>query len=78
MLIRQLRFPTLRISIVAITLAALRAQIREKKQALGITEADIRAARNAGHRRSPEKRELLARIQARVRAAGQTPVPANY
>jgi flagellum-specific peptidoglycan hydrolase FlgJ len=63
---------------MAITLAVLRQQIRERKQALGITEAEIRAARNAGLRRSPEKRAFLARIQARARAAGQTPVPAEY
>jgi hypothetical protein len=52
--------------------------IAARKQALGITDADIAAARNGGLRRTPAKREQLARIQARARAAGLTPYPANF
>jgi hypothetical protein len=63
---------------VAVKLSELKERVAARKAALGITDADIEAARNSGLRRTPEKREFLARIAARARAAGQTPVPANY
>jgi hypothetical protein len=52
--------------------------VAARKQALGITQADIVAARNSGARRTPAKRAQLARVQARARAAGLEPYPANF
>ncbi len=49
-----------------------------RKAELGITEAEIAAARNSGANRTPEKRELLARIAERAKRAGKTPLPARY
>ncbi len=52
--------------------------VAERRKALGITDCDIEAARNSGHRRTPEKRALLARIVVRAKRAGKRPLPANY
>jgi hypothetical protein len=57
--------------------AHLRA-VAERQRILGITEDDIAQARNPGDRRTPEKRELLRRIQERARAAGLEPLIAYY
>ena len=62
----------------AVALQDFARQIAARKQALGITDADIAAARNSGLRRMPANREQLARIQARARAAGLTPYPAKF
>ena len=62
----------------AITLDDFLAAAEARKRDLGITDADIEAARNSGTRRTPEKRELLARIADRARRGGKTPLPANY
>jgi len=62
----------------AVALQDCARQIAARKQALGITDADIAAARNSGLRRMPANREQLARIQARARAAGLTPYPAKF
>jgi hypothetical protein len=59
-------------------LSELRARIRAKKVLLGISEAEISAARNAGLRRTQAKRDFLARIDARTRAAGQASIPSSY
>ena len=53
-------------------------RVAARKRELGITDDDIEAVRNSGTRRTPEKRELLARIADRARRAGKTPLPANY
>jgi hypothetical protein len=60
------------------SLSSLRKDIVARKAALGITEADIEAARNLGTRRTPEKRAALARIQTRARERGLSPLPANF
>jgi hypothetical protein len=63
---------------MTITLTALRKRIRAKKRLLGISEAEISATRNSGLRRTQEKRDFLARVEARAVAAGEKPVPSNY
>jgi hypothetical protein len=52
--------------------------IAERKRELGVTDEAVATARNSGTRRTREKRELLQRIQARARAAGVEPLPANF
>ncbi len=51
----------------SVRLVDRQAQIRARKRALGIllTPEQNEALRNPGHNRTPEKRELLARIEAR-------------
>ena len=55
-------------------------RVRARKAELGIVddEASIESLRNDGARRKPGKREMLAHIEARARAAGQEPLKANY
>jgi uncharacterized membrane protein YebE (DUF533 family) len=60
------------------SLQAFLQEVEDRKRALGITDAMIVAARNDGTRRTPEKRETLARIQKRARAAGVEPLPARF
>jgi hypothetical protein len=62
----------------AITLQEFARAVEARKAALGITDARIEAARNSGRARTPAKREQLARIQARARAAGLEPYPAKF
>jgi hypothetical protein len=54
-------------------LSTFLAIIGERKRALGITDEAYARARNRGRRRSPEKRELLRRIDRRARQAGLDP-----
>ncbi len=59
-----------------VPLQAFVAAVEARKRALGVTDAEILAARNDGGRRTPAKRAMLARIRARARAAGKDPLPA--
>jgi hypothetical protein len=52
--------------------------LSERQRALGITEDDFVRARNSGRRRTPEKRELLRRIDGRARKAGAQPFKAHF
>ena len=54
--------------------------IEARKAAIGMSDTPemIDAFRNKGDRRTPEKRELLRRIEGRARAAGREPVAAYY
>lgn len=52
--------------------------VDQRKADLGITEADDEMFRNSGLRRTPEKREMLARIAERCHKAGIDPLPGNY
>jgi hypothetical protein len=61
-----------------IAFSELMRQIEERRQALGITEADDAACRNDGSRRTPEKRQLLREIAERCAEAGVQPLPVNY
>jgi hypothetical protein len=63
-----------------ITLVALREQIERKKAAIGWVddEANTAVLRNSGIARTPAKRDLLARIDARAKAGGRKPVISNY
>lgn len=56
------------------------AEAENRKRSLGLDEspAAVDAMRNKGGSRTPAKREMLARIDRRARAAGRTPVPAYY
>lgn len=65
---------------IAITLDELLAGIRQRKAALGIVDSQewTEAMRNSGSLRTPQKRALLARIEARAREVGVEPVPSNY
>ena len=49
--------------------------IGARKAALGIAGSDYLAALNGGMRRTPAKRELLRRMDARAAAAGLPPLP---
>jgi hypothetical protein len=60
------------------SLEAFVQEVDDRKRALGITDAMIVASRNDGTRRTPEKREMIARIQKRARAAGVEPLPARF
>lgn len=42
------------------------------------TPAGVEALRNSGLNRTPEKRELLRRVEQRAIEAGVKPVPAHY
>ena len=52
--------------------------IENRKRVLGITEGAILQCRNDGQRRTPEKREHLARIRERARQAGLKPYDAAF
>jgi hypothetical protein len=56
------------------------AGVATRKAALGMadTAAETEAMRNKGARRTPEKRELLRRAEARATAAGKAPVASHY
>jgi hypothetical protein len=56
------------------------ARIDARKKALGMTDtrAEVEALRNSGLNRTPEKRELLRRMEQRAIAAGVKSVPAHY
>ena len=62
------------------TLDQFLADIKARKAALGIedTPEKVEAMRNKGGRRTPEKRELLRRIEERARAAGIEPSKSYY
>lgn len=59
-----------------VALADLLAGIRDRKALLGIVDTAERteAMRNNGRRRTPEKRAMLARIDARADAVGVKPL----
>lgn len=63
-----------------ITFIALREAVERKKAAIGWIDNDAStdALRNSGVARTPAKRELLARIENRARAAGRTSLKSNY
>jgi hypothetical protein len=61
-----------------LSLSALTQGVEDRKRSLGITDAMVELARNSGQRRTPEKREQLARVQERARARGLEPIPANF
>jgi hypothetical protein len=63
-----------------ITFAALRDQVERKKAAIGWIDDDAstQALRNSGVARTPAKREMLARIESRAKAAGRPPLKSNY
>ena len=52
--------------------------LAERKRVLGITDETYARARNRGRRRTPEKRELLRRIERRARGAVAEPFKANF
>jgi hypothetical protein len=52
--------------------------VESRKLSYGITDERIADARNTGERRTPEKREMLARIQQRASARGVDAMPANF
>lgn len=52
--------------------------VQARKIACGLQDEDVAAARNSGRRRTPEKRQQIARIQDRARAAGLEPLAANF
>lgn len=54
------------------------AEIRKRVLGVDETPAVIDAMRNRGDRRTPAKRALLRRIDARARSAGRAPVFAYY
>lgn len=63
-----------------ISMAALRLQTEARKRSIGWvdSEAATELLRNKGGKRTPEKRELLAKAEARARAAGDAPVRSHY
>jgi hypothetical protein len=63
-----------------ITFTALRTAVERKKAAIGWVddEATTDALRNSGVKRKPAKRELLARIENRAKAASRPPLKSNY
>ncbi|MGK7860979.1 hypothetical protein [Falsiroseomonas sp. E2-1-a4] len=65
---------------VKLTLAELQTRIEARKAELGLTDtpASTEALRNQGANRTPEKRELLRRIEQRAKAAGRTPPRAHF
>jgi hypothetical protein len=65
---------------MTIRLEDLLARIEARKKALGMTDtpAEVEALRNSGLNRTPEKRELLRRMEQRAIEAGVKPVPAHY
>jgi hypothetical protein len=65
-------------AVVRVKLDQLLAAIEARKVAIGTrdTPETTDALRNKGARRTPEKRELLKRMEDRTRAAGREPVRA--
>jgi len=63
-----------------ITFTALRESVERKKAAIGWIddEPSTDALRNSGVARTPAKREMLARIEKRAKAAGRPPLKSNY
>jgi type II secretory pathway component PulM len=63
-----------------ISLAKIQQQVSARKAMLGMldTPAEVEALRNKGGNRTPEKRELLRRVEKRARGAGLKPVTAYY
>jgi hypothetical protein len=63
-----------------ITFIALRESVERKKAAIGWIDGDAStdALRNSGVARTPAKREMLARIDSRAKAAGRPPLKSNY
>ncbi len=63
-----------------ITFTALREAVERKKAAIGWIDDDaaMDALRNSGKTRTPAKREMLARIDSRAKAAGRTSLKSNY
>lgn len=59
-------------------LSTFLAIVAERKRALGITDEDYARARNRGRRRTPEKRQLLRRINRRARQADVEPFKVHY
>jgi hypothetical protein len=53
-------------------------EIEDRKRSLGITDEMIASARNTGECRTPEKREVIARMQERARDAGLEPMAAKF
>lgn len=62
------------------TLRTFLAAVEARKASLGMsdTPAATEAMRNKGACRTPEKRELLRRVEARAIAAGREPVVSYY
>jgi hypothetical protein len=63
-----------------ITFAALRHQVEAKKADIGWIDDAVTtdALRNSGVARTPAKREMLARIETKAKAAGRPPLKSNY
>ena len=63
-----------------ISLAKIQQQVSARKAMLGMldTPSEVEAMRNKGGSRTPEKRELLRRVEKRARSAGLQPVAAYY
>ncbi len=63
-----------------ITLSDLLSGIRDRKALLGIVDTPERteAMRNKGCNRTPKKRVMLARVDARARDAGVEPLKAYF
>jgi hypothetical protein len=63
-----------------ITFTALRDAVERKKAAIGWVddEATTDVLRNSGVARTPAKREMLAGIESRAKAAGRTPLKSKY
>lgn len=55
-----------------------RAEQIRRKLAQGVALPPAEVMRNSGERRTPEKREMLRRLQERAEARGQTPWPAKF
>ena len=64
--------------VVRVKLNELLEEIEARKASIGMrdTPETVEAFRNKGAGRTPEKRELLKRIEERARAAGRKPVTA--
>ena len=62
------------------TLHQFLSDIKARKAALGMTDTPerVEAMRNKGGRRTPEKRELLRRVEERAREAGVETLKSYY
>lgn len=65
---------------IAMTLEEFLRDRDERVNRAGIvfTEELVESLRNKGHRRTPEKREMLRQIEERCRAAGVEPLKAYF
>ena len=63
-----------------LTLDQFLSDIRTRKAALGMVDTPeaVEAMRNKGGHRTPEKRELMRRVEERARAAGVEPLKSYY